>query len=336
MTLLGAQPADALTKLGCFSPVDYPALVLKVFDVYMRVCRRLQTVYWLEPAGSHGVWSLDDYQMLPFLFGSAQLEGSKHVTPKSIHNDDVLEAVGADYLYLQAIGFIKSVKSGGTFAEHSPILNDISALPTWEKVNKGMMKMYVGEVLGKRPVVQHFVFGTVLECSWTPTKPAPRPERVLPRGVTLGVSMRSASSGAAASGGAPMGVAPWASSPAAPAAAAADGTAPAAAGPALGRGTGPAGVPMGVAPWAAGAARRPARAPPAPGGGGSGTDAGVGIGGGVMMGVAPWAVAGGAAPAPGAAPRLPATVDSSAGAAVGAHTSTAGVSAMSATGAAHH
>lgn len=49
----------------------------------------------------------------------------------------------------------------GPFYEHSPQLYDISGVPYWAKINKGMIKMYKVEVLGKFPVVQHFPIGTV-------------------------------------------------------------------------------------------------------------------------------------------------------------------------------
>lgn len=150
-----------LSKLEVFSKEDYPALVLKVFWKYIEVMRFLQSTYWLEPAGSHGVWGLDDYHFLPFLFGSSQLRGHKYIKPKSIHDPDVLEGYSEQYMYLACIQFINSIKTA-SLRWHSPMLDDISGVKTWDKVNSGMVKMYKAEVLGKLPVAQHFLFGTLL------------------------------------------------------------------------------------------------------------------------------------------------------------------------------
>ncbi|KAF2870268.1 serine/threonine-protein phosphatase 2A activator 1 [Massariosphaeria phaeospora] len=168
-----------LWKLGAFTPTkdgdQERALVLGVFEPYLQLIRRLILTYTLEPAGSHGVWGLDDHSFLPYIFGSAQLspaisspadittEGS---LPDAPDPGDVVKATAVQRerqrnMYFSAIGFIYDVKTG-PFWEHSPILFDISGVKAgWAKINKGMLKMYNAEVLSKFPVVQHFPFGSL-------------------------------------------------------------------------------------------------------------------------------------------------------------------------------
>jgi len=67
-----------------------------------------------------------------------------------------------DFMYFGCIQFIKQVKKGVPFGEGSPILNDISAVPNWEKVSQGLMKMFQAEVIGKLPVIKHLKFGSIL------------------------------------------------------------------------------------------------------------------------------------------------------------------------------
>jgi len=51
------------------------------------------------------------------------------------------------------------------------MLDDISrTLTSWEKVSSGMLKLFQGEVLDKRPVVQHFEFGEIFQATWKPLK----------------------------------------------------------------------------------------------------------------------------------------------------------------------
>jgi serine/threonine-protein phosphatase 2A activator len=191
-----------LAFLGCLWKLGYfPAqpegetpgaiersIVLGVLEPYLKVIRRLILHYSLEPAGSHGVWGLDDHSFLPYIFGSAQLsrpltseseptplEGSSPGAPRpsDAAKAELAENHRASWTYFSAVAFINDVKKG-PFWEHSPILFDISGIRDgWGKINKGMIKMFNAEVLSKFPVVQHFPFGSLFSWDVDPTAQAP-------------------------------------------------------------------------------------------------------------------------------------------------------------------
>lgn len=151
-----------LFKLQVFTSQDFKSIVLKVFFEYIKLARKLQIIYKMEPAGSHGVWSLDDYQFLPFIFGSAQMIGNQQIEPSKFVEDTYIERFKDENLFFNCIKFITTIKRG-PFAEHSNQLWNISMVQSWNKINSGLIKMYTAEVLDKFPVAQHILFGDLIK-----------------------------------------------------------------------------------------------------------------------------------------------------------------------------
>ncbi|OAF67534.1 hypothetical protein A3Q56_04637 [Intoshia linei] len=139
-----------LEKIGFLSKDDYASIGLYLFERYTEIVRLVIEKFHLEPAGSHGVWSLDDYQFIPFIFGSSQLIGNDSIST-SCYTDPVKCAeLSVNFLFFNMVNYIHTVKTG-PFSEHSNQLWNISGVNSWTKINSGLLKMYEAECLLESP-----------------------------------------------------------------------------------------------------------------------------------------------------------------------------------------
>ncbi|CRH03851.1 serine/threonine protein phosphatase 2A activator, putative [Plasmodium relictum] len=151
-----------LNKLNFFNESDYKHLVLVLYRQYLEGVRRIQIVYTVEPAGSRGAWGLDDFQFLVFLFGAAQLSYNRNIKTDDIEKKELLELWAPKYLYFDALKYISMLKHA-PFHESSQMLYDISGVETWEKICSGLLKMYQAEIIQKRQILQHILFGKLID-----------------------------------------------------------------------------------------------------------------------------------------------------------------------------
>ncbi|CAL9734847.1 serine/threonine-protein phosphatase 2A activator 1 [Monosporozyma servazzii] len=146
------------------TPIDqnkFSTDLIFIWNKYYHLVRSLILTYNLEPAGSHGVWGLDDFFHLAYIWGASQwCEQEDIIAPRDLVSKQQYDFYKDKNFFSQTISFIIHVKTG-PFREHSPILNDIlTTVRSWKKIQRGLLRMYDDEVLNKFPVVQHFWFGS--------------------------------------------------------------------------------------------------------------------------------------------------------------------------------
>ncbi|XP_062143236.1 serine/threonine-protein phosphatase 2A activator [Drosophila sulfurigaster albostrigata] len=151
----------ALFKAEILGEQDIVSTALRLFNRYLEFVRQLQRNYNMEPAGSQGVWSLDDFQFVPFIWGSAQLAVKSPFDPAKFVDEQIINDFSEHYMFISCIDYICKVKTGH-FGEHSNQLWSITAVPSWVKINQGLVKMYQKEILSKFPVIQHVYFGELM------------------------------------------------------------------------------------------------------------------------------------------------------------------------------
>ncbi|XP_049593185.1 serine/threonine-protein phosphatase 2A activator isoform X3 [Syngnathus scovelli] len=113
-----------LCKVGALKVDDQLAIVFKVFNKYLSVMRKLQRTYRMEPAGSQGVWGLDDFQFLPFIWGSSQFVDHPTLEPRHFVDERVVNEQRQDYMFLECIKFINEMEA--TFKPGEQLENSIS------------------------------------------------------------------------------------------------------------------------------------------------------------------------------------------------------------------
>ncbi|XP_034665471.1 serine/threonine-protein phosphatase 2A activator [Drosophila subobscura] len=143
---------------------DVAASALVIFARYLKFVRRLQVIYTMEPAGNHGAYSLDTFQFVPFLWGVAQLSHEAPFSPRQMLNADVVSRYRSEYLLIGCVGHVSDTKMG-PFAMHSSQLWSLAALSSWSKIHRGLLFMYMDEVLAQFEIMQLIRFGKLMPFS---------------------------------------------------------------------------------------------------------------------------------------------------------------------------
>ncbi|XP_032594188.1 serine/threonine-protein phosphatase 2A activator-like [Drosophila grimshawi] len=165
----------SLFRSQILQPEDEPAAALLLFHRYLCCVRQLQLQFDMRPAGSQGAYSLDDYQFVVYLWGTAQLCYNPPFVPNQLLEPPIYTQWRKQYLLADCVSHLAQTKVGN-FCAHSSQLWSITALSSWSHIYRGLHTMYLDEVVSQFNLLRHIYFGPLMPFDFTP--PASQLQRV--------------------------------------------------------------------------------------------------------------------------------------------------------------
>ncbi|XP_064537119.1 serine/threonine-protein phosphatase 2A activator isoform X2 [Drosophila montana] len=157
-----------LFKSGILQSEDTVAAALLLFQRYLDLVRRLMNFYRLTPPNVRDNNVIDDRNILPYIWGCAQLCREQPFAPPQWDKPAIMEAHRQNYMLLSSLEHLQKTMDNAPLGVHSYQLWCVLSLSNWPDAYSGLMGTYLKYVLNDFYTVQDLIFCEMLSFSRQP------------------------------------------------------------------------------------------------------------------------------------------------------------------------
>lgn len=158
----------ALFKAGILGADDTVAAALLLYQRYLDLVRHIMQFYRLSEPQVHEANIIDERNVLPYLWGCAQLCRDPPFTPSQWSHPEVLEKHRKDYMLLSSLEFLQKIMDGESLGVHSYQLWCVLSLSNWPDAYSGLIRTYLKNVLNDFYITQDLIFSEIMSFTRQP------------------------------------------------------------------------------------------------------------------------------------------------------------------------
>lgn len=157
-----------LFKSGILGNDDTVAAALLLYPRYLDLVRRLMLFYRLSEPKGHEANVIDQRNVIPYLWGCAQLSRDAPFEPSQWDQPEVLGKYREDYMLLSSLEFLQKIMSGEALGVHSYQLWCVLSLSNWPDAYSGLIRTFLKNVLNDFYITQDLIFSEIMSFNRQP------------------------------------------------------------------------------------------------------------------------------------------------------------------------